>query len=123
VTLVTPRKSNHPVADFARKHYIREMQRAGANVLLYGPGMLHSKAMIVDDNVALFGSPNFDLRSLFVNFEIGVLVHSKPAVAQIKAWAQDVASRCHPPKVERRRKFQLFSSILEDLSRLLAPLL
>ena len=84
---------------------------------------LNSKAMVVDDDVALFGSPNFDLRSLFVNFEIGVLVHSPPDVGKIKAWAQDLASRCHPPKVERRRRFQLFSSVAEDLSRLLAPLL
>src|SRR3954471_21862804 len=97
VTLITPRSSNHPVADFARKHYLRELQRAGANVLLFGQGMLHSKAMIVDDRVALLGSPNFDLRSLFVNFEIGVLVHSAGDVAAMKAWAVELAQRCHAP--------------------------
>jgi cardiolipin synthase A/B len=123
VTLITPRRSNHPVADFARKHYMRELQRAGANVLLFGPGMLHSKAMIVDDNVALLGSPNFDLRSLFVNFEIGVLVHSTPEVAAIKTWAVELARRCHPPKPERRRKGRILGNVVEDLSRLLAPLL
>lgn len=123
VTLITPRRSNHPVADFARRHYLRELQRAGGRVLLFGPGMLHSKAMIVDDAVALFGSPNFDLRSLFVNFEIGVLVHSRPDVEAIKRWASDVAERCHPPKPERRRRTRLLGNMAEDLSRLLAPLL
>lgn len=123
VTLITPRSSNHPVADFARRHYVRELQRAGANVLLFGPGMLHSKAMIVDDTVALLGSPNFDLRSLFVNFEIGVLAHSVPDVAAIKAWAVDLSHRCHAPKPERRRKSRIFGHVAEDLSRLLAPLL
>lgn len=122
VTLITPKTSNHPVADFARKHYIRELQRAGAHVLLWGPGMLHSKAMIVDDHVALLGSPNFDLRSLFVNFEIGVLVHSRPEVAEMKAWAQDLSTRCHPAKVERKRS-RFVGNLIEDLSRLLAPLL
>lgn len=123
VTLITPRSSNHPVADFARRHYVRELQRAGANVQLFGPGMLHSKAMVVDDTVALLGSPNFDLRSLFVNFEIGVLVHSTPDVAAIKAWAVELAQRCHPPKHERRRKTRIIGNVAEDLSRLLAPLL
>ena len=123
VTIITPRSSNHPVADFARRHYLREMQRAGANILLFGPGMLHSKAMIVDDRVALLGSPNFDLRSLFVNFEIGVLVHSMPDVAAMKAWALELASRCHPPKPERRRKGRILGNVVEDLSRLMAPLL
>jgi cardiolipin synthase A/B len=123
VTLITPTSSNHPVADFARRHYLRELQRAGANVLLYGPGMLHSKAMIVDDKVALLGSPNFDLRSLFVNFEIGVLVHSVHDVGAMKAWAIDLAQRCQPPKPERRHKTRFVGNVVEDLSRLLAPLL
>jgi cardiolipin synthase A/B len=123
VTLILPQSSNHPVADFARRHYVRELQRAGGRVLLFGSGMLHSKAMIIDDDLALLGSPNFDLRSLFVNFEIGVLVHSPPDVAAIRAWAAELAHRCHPPKPERRRKTRILGNVLEDLSRLLAPLL
>jgi cardiolipin synthase A/B len=123
ITLITPRSSNHPVADFAGRHYRRELQRAGARVLLYGPGMLHAKAMVVDDKVALFGSPNFDLRSLFVNFEIGVLVHTAHDVNAIKTWAVELAGRCQPPKPERKKKSRFIGNIVEDLSRLLAPLL
>lgn len=122
VTLITPRASNHPVADFARRHYIRELQRAGGNVLLYGHGMLHSKAMIVDDDVGLFGSANFDLRSLFVNFEIGVLVHTRTDVLAMKTWATNLAARCHAPKAERKKP-SVVGNVVEDLSRLLAPLL
>lgn len=122
VTLITPRASNHPVADFARRHYIRELQRAGGNVLLFGHGMLHSKAMIIDETVGLFGSANFDLRSLFVNFEIGVMVHSPVDVMAMKTWAMNLAARCHPPKLERKRHHVL-GNVVEDLSRLLAPLL
>jgi cardiolipin synthase len=123
VTVITPRSSNHPVADYARRHYIRELQRAGANVLLYSLGMLHSKAMVVDDTVALLGSPNFDLRSLFVNFEIGVLVHSSPDVAAIKEWAVALAEHSRPAVVERRKRSRILGNVMEDLSRLLAPLL
>lgn len=123
VTLIMPRRSNHPVADFAGKHYMRELQRAGARVLLFPRGMLHSKAMIVDDRVGLLGSPNFDLRSLFVNFEIGVLVHSAPAVLEMRTWAEALARRCQPPKPERRRKGRFVGNVAEDLCRLLAPLL
>jgi cardiolipin synthase len=123
VTLIIPRRSNHPVADFARKHYVRELQRAGARVLLFHPGMLHAKAMIVDDRVALFGSPNFDLRSLFVNFEIGILVHTPAEVAAMKNWAVELAARCELAKHERPRRMRILGDVVEDLSRLLAPLL
>jgi cardiolipin synthase len=84
--------------------------------------MMHSKAMIVDDCIGLFGSPNFDLRSLFVNFEIGVLVHSAQDVKAMKAWATSLLADCAEPKPERARR-SLMSGVVEDLSRLLAPLL
>lgn len=123
VTIILPAKSNHPITDLARRHFLRQLRRAGARILLYHGGMLHSKAVIIDDRLGLFGSANFDLRSLFVNFEIGVLVHSEDDVRAMKAWANALALQCREPKPERPAKFPYFGSMAEDLSRLLAPLL
>ncbi|MFZ9682821.1 MAG: phospholipase D-like domain-containing protein, partial [Cephaloticoccus sp.] len=123
VTLLVPAKSNHPVTDFARKHNLRELREAGVTIKLHGPGMMHSKATIIDDTLALFGSANFDLRSLFVNFEIGVLVHSRQEVAAMSAWAQSLLDRAKDAKPAKRGRFHFAHSLIEDLSRLLAPLL
>jgi cardiolipin synthase A/B len=122
VTLVLPARSNHPVTDYARRHYTRELRRAGGRVLLYKAGMMHSKAMVVDDRIGLFGSANFDLRSLFVNFEVGVVVHSVPDVLAMKAWIDELITHCieAPSRVPPGR---LLTGLAEDLSRLLAPLL
>lgn len=120
VTLVLPAQSNHPVTDFARRNFTRELVRAGAKVMLFSPGMVHAKAVVIDDRIALFGSPNFDLRSLFVNFEVGVLVYTKADVQGISRWVDDLLSRCAPPTLRTR---SLFTSIAEDLCGLLAPLL
>ena len=123
ITLIVPARSNHPVTDLARRHYIRVLRRAGLKVWLYQGGMMHSKAMIVDDRIALFGSANLDPRSLFVNFEVGVLVHSSADVVAIRNWALELLPRCIQPKVERSGKRRIIGTILEDVSRLLAPLL
>ena len=123
VKLVVPARSNHPITDHARRHYLRELQKAGAHVLLFHPGMMHSKGMIIDDRIGLFGSANFDLRSLFVNFEVGVFVYSEPAVLAMRAWALDLMAHCTPLKVETRARGHLLGNVAEDLSRLLAPLL
>ncbi|KXU36669.1 cardiolipin synthase [Cephaloticoccus primus] len=121
VTLLVPEKSNHPITDFARRHYLRELREAGVTVKLHSPGMLHSKATIVDGSIALYGSANFDLRSLFVNFEIGVLVHSRAEVGEISAWADSLLAKAtHSPTTPKR---PFTHNLLEDLSRLLAPLL
>ncbi|HXN35471.1 MAG TPA: cardiolipin synthase [Opitutaceae bacterium] len=120
VTLVLPERSNHPVADFARRNFTRALNAAGGRVLLYGGGMLHAKAVVVDDRVALIGSPNFDLRSLFVNFEIGVIIYTRHEIAAIRAWIDDLAGRCRAPVIAKRR---FLTSVAEDVCRLLAPLL
>ncbi len=123
VTLIIPTRSNHPVTDYARRHYVRELRKAGARVLHYNRGMMHSKAIIVDDRMALLGSANFDLRSLFVNFEIGVMIYSVPEVLAMRQWAGELVRSCIEPKPDKPRRFRLLGNLAEDLSRLLAPLL
>jgi cardiolipin synthase A/B len=120
VTLIVPAHSNHPVTDFARRNFTRELGRAGGHLLLYMPGMLHAKAIVIDDRVALVGSPNCDLRSLFVNFEIGVLLYTEADVAAIGAWIRTLMKECRTPALT---KPHLLTSVAEDLCRLMAPLL
>lgn len=120
VTLIVPAKSNHPMTDYARRNFTRALMNAGGRVLLYTAEMLHGKAIVVDDRVTLFGSPNFDLRSLFVNFEVGVFVYTKPEIMAVRAWMDDLMTRCRLPTATRRH---VVSSIAEDVCRLLAPLL
>jgi len=122
VTLIVPAHSNHPVTDFARRFYTRELRRAGGNVLLYSEGMMHCKAIIVDGRIGLLGSANFDLRSLFVNFEVGVVVHSAPEVRQMRAWAEELIGHCVPAP-DRSNERRILVGLVEELSRLLAPLL
>jgi cardiolipin synthase len=120
VTLIVPAQSNHPVTDFARRNFTRPLLAAGGRILLYDDGMLHAKAVVVDDRVALFGSPNFDLRSMFVNFEVGIFIYTKPEIVAIKAWIEEVTTLCSLPVFTKR---SFLSSVAEDLCRLLAPLL
>ncbi|MDX2186317.1 MAG: phospholipase D-like domain-containing protein [Opitutaceae bacterium] len=123
VTLIVPARSNHPVTDLARRHYIRELRRAGANIRLYRPGMLHAKAMLIDNRIGVFGSANFDHRSLFVNFEIGVFVYSNPECEAMRTWIETLLPLCDLPASEKPRRKRLVSALAEDFARLLAPLL
>ncbi len=123
VTLIIPAKSNHPITDFARRHYLRELHQAGAHILFYQPGMLHSKAMIVDHCAGVFGSANFDLRSLFVNFEIGVVAHSTADVKAMRRWAEEIRGQSTEYIPGQPRRYRLLGNLAEDLSRLFAPLL
>ncbi|MDR1282638.1 MAG: cardiolipin synthase [Opitutaceae bacterium] len=123
VTIILPARSNHRITDFARRPYLRQLMAAGVRVLAYQPGMLHSKAIIVDDRFALVGSANLDMRSLFVNFEIGVMLYGQDDARALRTWAGELVRECvemSPTEIRGRR---FIGGLVEDLSRLLAPLL
>jgi len=123
VTLILPARSNHPVADLARRSYLRQLVRAGARVLAYQPRMLHAKAVIVDDTLGLIGSANVDMRSLFVNFEIGVVLHSASDVQALRVWAGELARASVSLNLANLKRRRFPANLLEDLSRFLNPLL
>ncbi|MEY4489526.1 MAG: hypothetical protein RIQ79_2034 [Verrucomicrobiota bacterium] len=123
VTLILPARSNHPIADYARRPYLRQLVRAGARVLAYEPRMLHAKAVIVDDRLGLIGSANVDMRSLFVNFEIGVVMHSERDVHALRVWAGELVRECRPINLAKLKRRRFPANLAEDISRLFAPLL
>src|SRR5262249_21342604 len=84
--LIVPIKSNHALADFARRGPLRELRRAGVEVAGYPAGMIHGKAMIVDDGFAYVGSPNYDVRSLLLNYENALVLSGKAEIAAGTAW-------------------------------------
>lgn len=123
ITLIVPARSNHPITDYAGRHYTRELRKAGVRVMHYANGMMHAKAIIVDDRIGMLGSANFDLRSLFVNFEIGVLLYTRDDVLAMSRWADRLLLDCREPKKERHKRLRVLGNVAEDLCRLFAPLL
>ena len=122
VRLVVPAKSNHPITDLARRHYLRLLHAAGVKVLFYGPGMIHAKMLLVDNATGLFGSANMDLRSLFLNFEVGAVTYSPEEAQAIASWMEEIFAHSRPMPVPRRAP-RLIPAIGEEMARLLAPLL
>jgi cardiolipin synthase len=50
--------------------------------------MLHAKTLTIDDDLAMFGSANYDIRSFDLNFELNLFVHAKAAVDEMRRLQQ-----------------------------------
>ena len=69
--------------------------------------------------IAMLGSSNFDIRSLFLDYEVSMFIYSKPEVKCIEKWVEDLRSDCR----EGVKKVSAFRDLCEGTARLLAPLL
>ncbi|WP_229411163.1 MULTISPECIES: phospholipase D-like domain-containing protein [unclassified Massilia] len=95
LTLLLPARSNHRLADWGRARALRDLCAAGAEIRLF-PRMIHAKAVIVDDAVALCGSTNLDGRSLFLNFEMMVAFYGRAEIDWLAGWVLGRAARSAP---------------------------
>ncbi len=117
--LIVPRRSNHRLADLAREGYLSQLQEAGARVMLYRPRMLHAKAVLIDDTVAVAGSANMDIRSLLLNYEVGLCIYDAEIIAEIEKWMRGLMAACQGREPHAKGMI----AIVEDMARLFAPLL
>ena len=122
VRLVVPARSDSVVVSAAARSYYDALLSAGVRVYEFGPRMLHTKAMLVDDDICLLGSANFDHRSFRLNFELSLLVYGREFAATLEAcvardMAQSVEVKADRPAAPFRRRLG------EACARLLSPLL
>lgn len=74
VHLVVSEHANQPLSQFAQRAYYDDLLAAGVSIHLYKPRFLHAKHMSVDDEVAVLGTTNIDIRSFALNAEVNLLV-------------------------------------------------
>lgn len=123
IRLMLPLRSNQRVADIARYRTLARLHAAGVEILFYQPGMLHAKLIIADDIVALTGSANIDMRSLFVNFEIALAHYTGEDIQALAHWSKRLEKDCISYKAAMRDTAFTPSKVSQDLVQLLVPLL
>ncbi|HEY2254268.1 MAG TPA: phospholipase D-like domain-containing protein [Variovorax sp.] len=91
VTIAIPARSNHRLADFVRARTMRDLARAGV-IFRMLPFMAHAKAVVVDEDLAMCGSINLDLRSLLLNHEANVVFYGRDQIDWLAQWIEATAS-------------------------------
>ena len=123
VRLIVPRRSDSDMLRWASCSYVQECLRAGIKVYFYEKGMLHSKAVIIDDDFCTVGSTNFDFRSFEHNFEANMLIYSTEFNARMKAlFMRELHDIRRITSAEWNRR-PFLEKALESVMRLLSPIL
>ncbi|MFP2768386.1 cardiolipin synthase [Oceanisphaera sp. KMM 10153] len=123
VQLVLPARNDSRMVNYACNAFFDELLHAGVEIHLYGAGLLHSKCVLVDHQFALVGTVNLDKRSLWLNFEMTLLVDDGQAMGELLQLADNYLSDAKPVSWLEWRKRPLRRRVAENLFYLLSPLL
>ena len=90
---------------YASRYSYQKFLDAGIEIYEYQPTMMHAKTMVVDGVWSMFGSANFDNRSLELNDEMNVAVSDRGLAARLlQDFTQDLARSKKLDATEWRRR-------------------
>ncbi len=123
VHLVVSMHANQMVTQLAQKSFYETLLESGVELHLYEPRFLHAKHISVDDDIALLGSTNMDIRSFALNAEINLVVYDAQVVNQLKEIQQRYFDHSTVLTSEAWAKRRLGVKVLQNTARLADSLL
>ncbi len=123
VRLLISAKTDHPLLVTAGHSYYGQLLATGVRIFEYSAGIHHAKIALVDDTWAMIGSANLDYRSMRLNFELNLLLHSAERNAELTRLLEQDFALCAEidPVAFSRRPFR--KKFAEAALRPLSPLL
>ncbi|WP_457100838.1 cardiolipin synthase [Microbacterium sp. P5_E9] len=123
VELFVSEEGDQAIVYHAQRSYYEALLRAGVKIWMYKrPYILHSKSMTIDDEVAIIGSSNMDMRSFGLNMEITLLVRGEGFIAQMREVEAKYRNLSRELTSEEWERQGLGSTVLDNLARLTSAL-
>ena len=123
VKIMIPNKADHPFIYWINQYYVAELLRLGANIYRYENGFIHSKTILVDEEVVSVGTCNFDYRSFYLNFEINLNIYNKDVANSFKIqYYKDIAISKKLTFADFKKR-SIFTKVKESVFRLLSPIM
>ncbi len=123
VRIIIPEKSDAYFTALCTKSYIKEMLATGVKFYFYQPGFLHSKMMVIDDEVCTIGTSNMDFRSFEQNFEVNAFIYDQDKAREVRGYFFEDLSQSVLIDAEEWRQRPRWDKAKESFARLFSPLL
>jgi cardiolipin synthase len=99
------------------------MLAAGIRIFGFKGGLLHTKSVVVDRQVALFGSVNLDVRSFWLDFEVTLGVYDPDFAERLLGLQDKYIKDSTPVDLQTWQQRPNKERFIENLTRLASPLL
>jgi len=123
VELFVSEEGDQAVVYHAQRSYYEALLRAGVRIWMYRkPYILHTKSLTIDDEIAVIGSSNMDMRSFGLNLEVSMLVRGAEFVDELRAVEDQYRELSRELTLDEWMQQPLRSTVLDNLARLTSAL-
>ena len=123
VTLIVSEIGDQFLVFHAQRSYYEELLKAGVRIFRYrAPIILHSKFIIIDDDIGVISSSNLDIRSFQLNFEITLICYSKGVVRDLQEVTAEYFGHSRELHFNDWQRRPLPVKLLDNLARLTSAL-
>lgn len=123
VELYVSEESDQALVGHAQSSYYRALLKAGVKIYLYpAPAVLHTKCAVADDDIAVMGSSNMDMRSFGLNYEISMMTGKGELMNQLVALAEEYKEKSTLLTAEEWEKRPWHKKYLDNVARLTSAL-
>lgn len=123
VRLILSATSDNGLVKLAQRSYYSELLEAGVQVHLYKERFLHAKHLTIDDELALIGSSNVDVRSFVLNAEATLIVYDRSVVSGLAHEQRRYLAASETLTLARWENRSPAAKLVENMARLVSPLL
>src|SRR5690625_320980 len=123
VRLMVPEDSDSRFVNLASQSYYMELLRAGVKIYRYKKGLVHSKTMMIDQEIVIIGTANMDIRSFDLNFEVNAVIYNEEKAAEMRQIFFEDVRDSQLIRIEEWQKRSRWIFFAEKIARLMSPLL
>jgi len=123
VDILLPAQNNLPFVHWASRAMWWQVLEHGCRLWLTPPPFDHSKLMIVDGHWVLFGSANWDARSLRLNFELNVECYGREFAQRMESVIEQKLLHAREVTLAEADGRQFLPRLRDAIARLFSPYL
>lgn len=122
VIIFIPKLADKKLVYNATLFYCKSLLEIGVKIYRY-KGFLHSKCMLVDKEIFLIGSSNFDMRSFNLNFETSMLFYDKKLAKKYYEIILEDIKNSEELFLNDLKKLPTFKKLAISFCKLFSPIL
>ncbi|CAM3441468.1 cardiolipin synthase [Paraphotobacterium marinum] len=123
VNIIIPNKNDSIMVEWASRAFFEELLMSGVRIFRYTEGLLHTKSVVIDNNLSLVGTVNIDVRSLQINDELTLAIEDSEFTKKLNSIQQEYIRNSIEVSEKSWKKRSFGKKVLEQFFYLFSPLL